>query len=118
MTRRVVVMLCVLLSLLAQAGVGEALENGLHFAARGHFAHGPVTQVAEPEEQDSHRDIEHGCVGHFHVCPCCSHQLAADCRSELSVLPANSSRECLAPATAAEGPQGAARSIFRPPIQL
>jgi hypothetical protein len=105
----------VLTAVLTRAGVGEAVENIVHLSAHGHAAHAAPSSAASPRQGDSHQDIEHGCVGHFHVCPCCGHQPAM--HSEVSVhVSAAESSECLMLVLTQAGPEGTGHSIFRPPI--
>ena len=47
-------------------GVGELLENAVHFAQEGHFAHA----APEGDEHDS-PGPEHGCASAVHLCSCC-----------------------------------------------
>ena len=47
-------------------GVGELLENALHFAQEGHFAH-----AAPDGDHHDPPSPEHGCAGAVHLCSCC-----------------------------------------------
>jgi len=66
MKRLAAVGLSVLLVWGLAPGVGEFLENALHFVQEGHLAH------ATPD--GDHHDPtgpEHGCTGAAHLCSCC-----------------------------------------------
>ena len=54
-------------------GLGELLENALHFVHEGHAAH-----AAASGDRHEAPGPEHGCTGTMHVCSCCV---------SLSVLP-------------------------------
>lgn len=45
-------------------GSNEILENVFHLAREGHLAH------ALPDAEHQSTDVEHGCSGPFHLCPC------------------------------------------------
>ncbi len=47
-------------------GVGEILENAVHLATEGHFAHA----AADGDHHES-PGPEHGCNGTMHLCSCC-----------------------------------------------
>ena len=48
-------------------GVGEVLENAVHFAQEGHSAHAvPAGDHHDPPGP------EHGCSGTLHLCSCCA----------------------------------------------
>ncbi len=75
-------------------GVGELMENAVHLAAEGHFAH--ATHDGDVHDPGSD---EHGCTGAIHTCSCCL---------SLSVLPARA-------AVVSHGPRisGSVTSSFR-----
>lgn len=47
-------------------GIGELLENAVHFTVEGHLAH-------SAPDGDTHGPAlpEHGCSGTYHLCSCC-----------------------------------------------
>jgi len=111
---RVLVIVLAVAAILLQTGAGEAVENIVHWAAHGHAAHDAAH--AESQQGDVHSDLEHGCAGHFHVCPCCAHPVMASAMLGLAVPAAPECSEQLAPASTRAGPEGADTLLFRPPI--
>lgn len=107
------ILLFVFAALVARAGAGEAVENAVHLVLHGHTAHEAETLMPAG---DAHQDIEHGCVGHFHACPCCSHQPVTHSHQELNILPDNECTESLSWLEQSRVEEGTRAAIFRPPI--
>lgn len=108
--RRLLVLLLLLGLCLASRGLIEAFEGAAS------FAHDHAAEGVDHSDSEHHSDIEHGCVGHQHVCPCCSStpidspppiQIALWARAECGVLE---------PMSLQAGPSGIQASLFRPPI--
>lgn len=115
MVRRALVLLFVFVALLTRSGAGEAVENALHLLVHGHSAH--QVDATTQSAGDAHQDIEHGCVGHFHVCPCCGHQPVTHGDQALALPPGDECIEHLSWLEPDGGPEGAMSVIFRPPIR-
>jgi hypothetical protein len=97
---------------LGPAGFSESIENLAHLAASGHVAHAE----AASDEQDSHRDLEHGCVAAFHTCVCCSHQPMFFTQIDVLPAPPAASLESFEACSVTNGPSGERARIFRPPV--
>ena len=76
MRRRAFAILMALLTLLGLPGASEAAENLAHGAVSGHAAHS-VAAADGGHEAHHPVDVEHGCGGGVHVCPCHAPLVAA-----------------------------------------
>jgi hypothetical protein len=110
--RHLLVLLFAAAVVLTRGGVSEAVENAVHAVVHGHSAHS-----AESADDHSHRDVEHGCAGGVHVCPCCG-QLPMACGAEcdLGIAFAPVGTESLTVAREAVRAEGASQTVYRPPM--
>jgi len=114
--KRFVVVLFAVAAIMLRGGTGETVETALHLAAHGHAAHAVSDRDAASDHGVPHSDLEHGCSGHFHVCPCCAHPVMANAALAFVVPPAPDSSERLTLALTRAGPEGTSALLFRPPI--
>lgn len=89
-------------------GLGEVLENAVHFAQEGHFAH-----AAPDGDEHQPSGAEHGCTGTLHLCSCCV---------SLSFVPTQAitegpdfGPERLVARGGAHLPAGTPRGVYHPP---
>ncbi len=109
--RRLFVVLFAAAVLLSRGGVAEALENVAHVAAHGHAAHS-----TESGDKHSHQDIEHGCMGGVHICPCCAHAPMAFAVHTLWIPAAALDSEQLGLVGRALRADGIRTAVDRPPM--
>lgn len=114
MFRRLFVLLVAAAVMLGPTGFAEAAENVLHLAMSGHVAHANGHDQAD--EGDAHRDLEHGCVGDYHSCGCCTHQPVLLGQVGFDIGAPVPWRVESPPMKFEAGPSGTPLGIFRPPI--
>ncbi len=91
-------------------GLGEVVENSIHFLRHGHLAHDP----ASPGESHAPVDPEHGCGATFRLCSCCCAQPSEQPAREQS--PSTGPLvESLPPSEVPQPSQGVIRRLDRPP---
>jgi hypothetical protein len=91
-------------------GVGEWIENVVHFIETGHSAH------AFDDADHQREGAEHGCSGTHHVCSCCQSPTFVGPKLGAGLTPAQFVEVAL-PTPSDDGlAEGVPVSVFRPPI--
>lgn len=116
MLQRIMAALMSLAVLFGTGNVLEAIENVVHVTVHGHGAHDYGGQGDAARNSDTHRDMEHGCAGGVHVCPCCSHPAMSFAENDTAVPPSSWQHQARPTAPAQRPGPGVKDSLYRPPM--
>jgi hypothetical protein len=116
MLQRIMAALMSLAVLFGTGNVLEAIENVAHVTVHGHGAHDDGGHRDAASNSDTHRDMEHGCAGGVHVCPCCSHPVMNFAENDTAVPPSSWQQQARPTAPAQQLSLGVKGSVYRPPM--